>query len=587
MKLKSLANLLMAVLVLSACTKDKSTGEKTLNLVVTAKVKGFDPIQTSDRYSHTEVNRVYEGLLEFHYLKRPYQLQPNLAAAMPEVSKDGLTYTFKILKGVMFQDDACFPQGKGRELKASDFVYSIKRLADPKLQATGWWLLQDKLKGLDAWREKQSKASETNYDEKVEGLQAVDDYTIKFVLNKPYPQFLYALAMGFTFAVPREAVEKYGKEFLNHPVGTGPFKTEKFTQGNKIVYEKNPTFRDKFYPSEGMPEDKQNGLLEDAGKKLPLVDKIVVNIQTESQPRWLNFQKGKLDIVPIPKDNFDQAITPDKKLVGSMSEKGMIFNTLIDMDVTYTAVNMEDPLFKNNLDLIHAMSMALDRSKINELFYMNSAEPAQGPIPPGIAGYDKNYKNPYTEFNPEKAKELLKKAGYPNGKGLPAITLEHLANTTSRQIAQYFQKALGDIGIKVNLSSNTWPKFTEKQNNKQAQVFGLAWGADYPDAENFLQLFYGPNESPGSNSSNYKNKEFDKLFEKAKIMQDSPERTQIYEKLNKMIAEKGPWIMGVHRTKFVLSQGWLKNYKISAFDHGIEKYWDIDTVKKDKLKDKM
>ena len=242
---KSCLLLVLGIMLgLTSCKKEEKMDEKVLNLAVSAEIKGMDPIYANDRYSGNEVARVYEGLLEYHYLKRPYTLTPNLAESMPMVSQDGLTYTFKIKKGIFFQDDAAFPGGKGRELTAEDFVYSIKRLADPKLQGLGFWLLDGKVAGLNEWRAKYQELPKTDYDEPIEGLKATDKYTLVFKLNKPFPQFLYSLAMPFTFAVAREVVEKYGKEFINHPVGTGPFKLTKFSPNLKrLEYFKNPTFR--------------------------------------------------------------------------------------------------------------------------------------------------------------------------------------------------------------------------------------------------------------------------------------------------------------------------------------------------------
>ena len=190
------------VLFFNACTKKEKKEGKTLSIGITSKVKGFDPIYANDRYSSNEIGRVYEGLLKFHYLKRPFTLAPNLAEDLPSVSEDSLTYTFKIKKGVMFQDDEAFSGGKGRELVAEDFVYSIKRLADPKLQGLGWWLLDGKIAGLNEWRDKNASKSSVDYSEVIEGLKATDSHTLVFKLTKPFPQFLYSLAMAFTFAVP-------------------------------------------------------------------------------------------------------------------------------------------------------------------------------------------------------------------------------------------------------------------------------------------------------------------------------------------------------------------------------------------------
>lgn len=576
-----------ALILAIGCSREQNFDEKVLNLITSQKIKGFDPIYSADLYAANEIGKVYEGLLEFHYLKRPYELMPNLAAAMPEVSKDGLTYTFKLKTGVVFHDSKAFPGGKGRELNADDVLFSIRRLADPKLQSTGWWVLDGKIAGLNEWRDKNANAEKVNYDEPVEGLKKIDSHTVQFKLSKPFPQFLYALAMPFTFVVAKEAVETFGQEFQNHPVGTGPFKLDYFDNSNRIVYHRNPTFREKLYPSDGEASDESAGLLADAGKKLPLVEKIVVNVIVESNPQWLNFQKGSADLMAVPKDNFDQAVIVKedgtKTIAEDMGKKGIRLSVVPSLDTTYVAFNHEDPLFKNNLKLRQAMSLAYDRVDSNKLFYNNTAQIAHSIIPPGIAGHKKDYKNPYVERNLELAKKLLKEAGYPEGKGLPELTYETVGSTVARQQAEFFAKCMADIGIKIKISTNTWPELVKKTNTKTAQMFGMAWGADYPDAENFLALMYGPNASPGSNASNYSNPNFDKIFAQASVMQDGPERTELYEKLYEMVGDDVPWIYGMHRTTVSLAQGWLKNYKYIEFNHTQAQYLNVDLEAKKEL----
>ncbi|MBD66122.1 MAG: hypothetical protein CME62_13000 [Halobacteriovoraceae bacterium] len=572
---------LLLTLFAVSCTKKQNFDKKVLNVVTMAKVKGLDPVNAGDTYSSREIARVYEGLLEYHYLKRPYTLQPNLAESMPEVSEDGLTYTFKIKKGVKFHDNKCFKDGKGRELKASDFVYSIKRMADMRNISTGWWLLDGRIKGLNEWRDKYN-GKVANYDDEIEGLKALDDYTLQFKLTSEYPQFLYSLAMVYTYAVPREAVEMYGKEFLNNPVGTGAFMTGTYAQSNTIKYVKNPNYRDVFYPSEGEEGDKEAGLLKPAGKKLPLVDEILVEIQTESSTRWLNFKKGNLDFAEVDKDNFNSVVVPGKGITADYAKKGIVLETVPDLDITYIAFNHDDPLFKNNVKLKRAMAMAYDHAEANKLFYNSTGVLAQGIIPPGIAGYDKKYKNPYMQYDLEKAKKMLAEAGYPEGKGLPTITYDTTSTSQARQMADFLQTAMKKIGINIKVNPNTWPQLTQKVKNRKVQMFGMAWLGDYPDAENFLQLLWGPNSAPGPNGGNYDDEKFNKEFVTAKNMQPSPERAAKYAKLNQYVSEQVPLIFGVHRTMFVTKHSWLKNYKFSTFNHGHAKYYDVDMEQKEK-----
>ena len=578
---KSVALLILLAFAPTACTsKKKDEPANTVRLASVAKIKGFDPIFADDLYGGTETMRVYEGLLQYHYLKRPYTLVPALSEAMPERSKDNKTFTFKLKKGVLFQDDPCFKEsgGKGRELTAEDFIYSFKRLADAKNASPGWWVFEGKIEGLDEWREAGSKAGSADYAAVVSGLTAPDRYTLKIKLKAPSIQFLYFLAMPFTAVVPREAVEHYGKEFLNHPVGTGAFRLVENLPGSKMVYAKNPTFRKDLYPSEGAPGDKELGLLADAGKPVPMADRIVVQVFEESQPLWLNLISGKLDLAAIPKDNYSSAVTPGKELNPDLKAKGMRLVKEAELDLTFTSFNMDDPLVGKNKLLRQAMSLAYDEDQYIELFYNGRAVAAQGPVPPGIFGYDAAFKNPFRQFNVAKAKELIARAGYPEGKGLPVIEYATLSDSTNRQSAEYLQKMLGAIGVKLKVNTYSWPEFQATVKNRKAQMYSFAWGADYPDAENFLQLYLGRNESPGPNNSNYKNPEYDKLYEKLLTMTDGPARNDLIKKMVAILVEDCPSIFGAHRIAFALVHPWLKNYKRHEFNHGMSKYLKVDTT---------
>ncbi|MGZ6465070.1 MAG: ABC transporter substrate-binding protein, partial [Bdellovibrionota bacterium] len=503
------------------------------------------------------------------------------------VSKDGLTYTFQIRKGIYFHDDASFPEGKGRELKAKDFEYSLKRLADPRVHSTGFWILEGRIKGLDEWHAKYTKdtTSKPNYDEVIEGLQATGDYTLQLKLKQPYPQLQNALAMPYTSAVPKEAVEKYGAELINHAVGTGAFILDTY-QTDKITYKKNPKYWGKF-PADGPAED--------AGKQLPLIDGVNVSIMVEDQPRWLHFMKGDIDTIAIPKDNFGTAVKikdPKKPatvenldLSEELKKRGIELFGAVALDFTYTAFNndsTEIPQFKDKR-VRQAISLADDETDAIQIFYNGRATPAQGPIPPGISGYDPEYKSPYRTGDIEKAKKLLAEAGYPDGKGFPVIPFDTLADSTAREQAEYLQQKLDKIGLKIKVESNTWPAMLKRVQNRQAQLWGIAWGADYPDAENFLQLFYGPNANPGGmNASYYRNKEFDTLFAKARILQDSPARTEMYKKLSHMISEDCPVILGAHRIGVDLRHPWIKNQMVDEFPYPRSKFIRIDLEAKKK-----
>lgn len=586
---------LLAVLALSfvatSCTKKVSDTDTTINFAMKANIKGLDPIRANDLYSGWAISVIYEGLLEYNYLKRPFTLQPALADGMPTVSADGLTHTFKIKKGVKFQDNAAFANGKGREVKAQDFIYSWKRLSDPKNASEGFWIFDGKIKGLNEWVEAM-KTGKATFDSPVEGFQAPDDYTLVVRLIKPYYQLYDVLAMAFAFVEPKEGVDKYGEEFLNNPIGTGPFMLKAasdWVRNSKMTLVKNPTFRPEAYPSEGEPGDKEKGLLDDAGKMLPFAEKIVFSEILEDTPRWQNAMKGNLDHIEIPNDNFDSAVSKtDHSLIApELAAKGMQLTITTDPDVTYTGFNMKDPILGKNKLLRQAMSLAQDGNTLVDKFYNGRGVAAQGPIPPGFASYDANYKNPYTQFNLVKAKELLAKAGFPEGKGLGELTYDTLSDSKQRQQTEFFVQNMAAIGIKVKITPNTWPQFQDKIKTGKVQIFGIAWNADYPDPQNFFQLFWSKNMSPGPNDTSYSNPEFDKLYEQALTLPDGAARTALYVKMRDIVNEDVPWIYGIHRLDYRLVQGWTHNMKWNNIQLDIPKYLRIDPKQRAELSKKL
>ncbi len=570
------------VTMLSACTGASVESVPTARIALRSDPKTLDPVLVEDFYSSQAVGPVYEGLVEYEYLKRPHELKPLLTEAMPQVSKDGLIYTFKLKQGVKFQDDAAFEGGKGREVKAADFVYSLLRVADPKVQSSMFWVFDGHVVGLNEWREAQKAKPETDYAAVVEGIKAVDDYTLQITLKHKYPQLLYVLAMPCGAVVAKEVVAKYGKDFVNKPVGTGPFKFVEWMRGSKLVYEKNPTYRQDLYPTVGEEADTASGLLADAGKQLPLAEKLEVLVLTESQPRWLNFMNGTLDVVEVPKDNYDAAVDrATNDLKEEFKKKNVTLSQTPELDVTYIAFNMEDPFIaKAGPKFRQALSHATDQQKTIELFYYGRGVPAQSPIPPGIAGYSADFANPYAVYNVEKAKKLLAEAGFPGGKGVPELVYEIGEGADSRQMAEKLQVEFAAIGVKLRVNINRFAELIEKLNNKKAQVWGIAWIGDYPDAENFLQLLYGPNKSPSPNASNYDNPEYNQIFAQMRGMEDSPERRKLIRQLQDIFVRDLPWIVGAHRITVHLVQPWSRNFKAGYIGSSYAKFLGVDLEKK-------
>lgn len=573
---------------LSGCTEsrvgDERPGERVL-YGETTRIRGFDPVKAGDVASALAISQIYEGLVQYSYLARPYRVEPNLAESLPDVSTNGLVYTFRIRKGIYFQDDLCFTNsgGKGRELVAEDFVYSMKRLADLKNQSTGYWAFNERIVGLDEFRSASKGESPTDYSAEVAGLKAFDRYTFQIVLKDPYPQLLWVLTMQYAFAVPRECVEYYGHEFVNHPVGTGPFRLKSWNRNYKVEYERNPkwaeTERVERYPDEGEPGDRELGLLEDAGESVPRIDRIVEFVIDDASTQWLKFVTGDLESSGISRDNWNAVIMQDGKLAANLEKKGIRLFTRPTLDVYYIGFNMDDPLVGKNRKLRQAMTCAFDSAKWVR-FYNARVVRAKGPIPPGVGGYE-DKPTPYP-FDLEKAKKLLVEAGYPNGidpatgKNLQLAVELGSADPQTREAAELCADFMRKIGIIMMPSFNNWPTYMSKLERRQCQVYWLGWVADYPDAENFLQLFYGPNSSPGPNHSNYANAEFDRLYETIRTMPDSPERTEIYRKMADMIVEDCPWIFMHHPMAYGLHHPWLGNYKPHDFPYGMTKYRTVD-----------
>lgn len=590
--LKFLNVLFTAVLFIAGCDRqpsDANSNDIVLQHRLNAKVQTLDPADIGDVISDAVAEEIFECLYQYHYLKRPYQLIPQLAEDMPQVSEDRLSYVIRIKKGVYFSDDACFEKGKGRELKAGDFVYAWKRIANVKSLSKNWWIFDGKIAGLDEFRSytKECKSrGEVDYSRSVEGLQTPDDYTLVIKLKKPWPQITYLLAHLPTAPIAKETEDYYGKDIISHPVGTGPFKLKVWNRGSFIEMVKNANYRTVLYPSQGEADDAAKGLLRDAGKPLPFCNRIVWRIVTEDQPRWLMFLQGNIDITSIPKDNFGQAIAPGIELTADMKERNIKLATFQEPDTFWVGFNMEDPVLGKNKPLRLAISCAIDRQKWIELFFNGRGDVAYGFIPPIMPGYDPNIKTfSKTEYNPEKAKVFLRQAKELHGGELPILKLSMPGtDTTYRQMGQFLQTAMLNIGLQVEAEYLDWPSYLEKLRTKGVQMYSSGWVADYPDVENFLQVFYSKT-SPWPNSSNYCNAEFDRIYEMASVMPDSNERTELYRQAERIVAEDAPCAFMFHRVFYVMHHEWIENfkpnaYKSDSFGYGLSKYYRIDAAKR-------
>lgn len=540
----------------------------------TLRIRGFDPASASDVASASAVARVYEGLVQVAYLDRPYRVEPLLAAAMPEVSSDGLVYTFPLRPGIRFQDDACFPGGAGREVTAEDFIYSFKRLADAKTASTGWWILDGRIAGLNAFREASRGAGPTEYARTVEGLSAPDPYTLRIQLTAPYPQLLWVLALTYASVVPREAVAHYGDRFAAHPVGTGPYRLEGWKRNYSIRFARNPAWgagrREDRYPANGGA---------DAGRLLPLIERIECHVVADAATQWMLFLRGALDLSDIARDNWDAVMGLDGALRGEVAARGVVHAASPQLRIGYIGINLDDPVLGRNVVLRRAMACAFNTAEWERLHQGRVRRP-NSPIPRMLDGWEEDY-DPWA-FDLARARALLAEAGYPEGRD-PAtgrrlvLTLElgRADDLELRQAAELFVAFMERIGIVVELSLNNGPAFYQKIERRQAQLFFLSWLGDYPDAENFLQCFYGPNASPGPNRANYVNPSFDRLFERVRAMQPSDERTALYRELARMVIDDVPWLLASEPVAHTLRQARLANHEPHLFPFGVEKYYRL------------
>ncbi len=564
--------------ILLACTPKASKKTNTITAYLEANVPHLDPIHSTSKYSSVINANIFEGLYHYHYLKRPITVQPKLADGLPQILNNGKTYIVKIKRNVHFHDDPAFPNNRGRELTAYDFIYSWKRLADPKLKALGWWVLDGLIEGLNDWRDK-VRSGQANYETPVAGLTALDKYTLQIKLSRQSFQFLHYLSMPPTMVVAKEVVQKYGKEIINHPIGTGPYVLKKWQRNSEIILSKNPKYHKVLYPTIGEDQDKSKGLLKYAGQRLPLMNEVRVRIITEKQPLWLAFLKGDLDFGTIPKDNFEQ-VFQNNQLTKEFADKGLRIHSQKSPDVTIIAFNMEHPILGKNKSLRKALAAAIDKKTILEKFYNSRGIVAEGPIPPTIYGYDPEYKNPI-QHDKTLAKQYLADAGYEGGKDLPVFNYEMANNSTwARQYGEVLKDQWAQLGVKIKLNVNTWPQFDKKIKTKKATIFDMAWMADYPDSQNFLQLFYSKNISPGPNNFNYINRKYDQIYEQAVVLPPGAERQALFKKLIDIINEDVPGVFIIHRLYRYPFHSWLENYKPYPIIYDYYQYLSVDEDKK-------
>ena len=547
--------------------------------------KTLDPVRGSTMYENVGCSQVFETLLQYKYLVRPPTLEPLLLAEMPEVSEDRLVYHFKLKKGVHFHNDPCFENGLGREMKAKDVIYSWKRMADKNNDPKSWWLMEDTIAGFDEYRAEQNEAATFDYDAPVSGMEILNDYEFKVTLQEPVQRFMWILAMFQLSVVPQEAVDMYGDRFGRHPVGTGPFTLaeDDWLVRQQMTFRRNPNYHKCYYPDEHLPEDEKLGLHLPAGKRIPFVDRLEIRMFVQPQPQWLRFRSGRLDYTTVPAEIFPEAfIKRLKRLRPAFVKEGITSQSERTLDFIFTGFNMDDPVLGGKEEkkkyLRQALSLSMDLEERNQAFYNGLNVIYDGPIPPGLDGYPPDGVAPHNYRGPNlaKAKELLAKAGYPDGKGLPELEFYIGSGANSAEMVEMAKRQASRVGVKIRDRQVDFSTLISNVNKRQAQMFSFAWGSDYPDAENNLALFYGPNASPGANHYNYQNPAYDKLYEQIRSMPPSPERTKIYEQMRDILIEDTPFLGSMAREDFYLISPRVQNMKATKLFSNWYKYLDIE-----------
>ena len=598
------AGLLAATLFSSPAVLAQSTPSaappKTLRYAFLIAETTFDPAQITDLYSRTVAAGIFDGLLEFEFLARPFRIRPNIAVAMPEVADNFQTFTFKIKPGTYFADDPAF-KGQKRELIAEDFVYSLKRHYDPRWKSGNLYLLENaKILGLSELRKRLvDEKKPFDYDVPVEGLKALDRYTLQIKLGTPSPRFLNNIAdSSITGALAREVVELYGDKIGEHPVGTGPYMLKSWKRSSRIVLAKNPGYREVLYDEEAPAGDARLQAIAQQfkGKRLPFLDEVQIVIIEEPQPRWLSFLNQEADLMDQLPPDFAPSVLPNNKLAPHLVKKGIHLERYSRADVALSYFGMEHPVVggyePHKVALRRAISLGVDVEREIRLVRRGQAVPAQGPVAPQTWGYDPAFKTEMSEFNRARAKALLDLHGYTdkNGDGwrdLPdgqPLLLEYSTSPDqqSRQLNEQWKKNMDAIHIRIEFKVAKWPENLKASRAGKLMMWGVGWTAGAPDGDTFLALGYGPNKG-GANHARFNLPAFNKLYEKQRELPDGPERMALMQSAQKHMVAYMPYKVHVHRIFNDLAQPWVKGYSRNIFVRDFWKYVDVDAVQRQQV----
>ena len=569
------------------------TGERVLRYSFQVAETGFDPAQIVDLYSRIVTGHIFEAPLKYDYLARPYKLRPMTAVAMPEVSDDQRTFTFRIRPGIFFADDPAF-KGKRRELVAEDYVYSFKRIYDPKQKSPGVSNLEDE--GIVGLRELRQEALTSkkpfDYDRPVEGLRAIDRYTLRVQLREARPRHLYIWASSDILgAVAREVVEFYGDQIMAHPVGTGPFRLADWRRSSRMVLARNPGFREELYAAEPNADDAEGQALLQRfkGRRLPMVDRVEIAIIEQAQPRWLSFLNGEQNLMERLPNEFVDQVVPGGRIAPNLARRGIRAYQVVSSDVTLTVFNMENPVVggytAEKVALRRAMVLGNDVAREIRLARHGQAIPAQSLVVPLVEGYRADLRTPMSVYDPARAKALLDVYGYvdrdgdgwreaPDGQPL-LLLMATQSDQTSRQLDELWKKNMDAIGLKVEMRTAQWPENLKSARAGKFMLWRVGSLASIPDGQNQLERAYGPSAG-NSNLARFHSAALDALYERLKRLPSGPERQALFDEAAEIVAAYVPYRTGTHRIVTDLTYPQVVGFRHPPFALDWWQYVDVE-----------
>ncbi len=623
--------------------------------------KTLDPARSYSADESLFIAQIYEPPLQYHYLKRPYTLVPLTLRKMPRVTyldkqrrvlpdnapEQNIAYSqydlyliphiyyqphaalarqqdgryryhhlpLAVLEGMSRLED--FTEQGTRELTADDYVYQIKRLADPTLHSPIYSVLSKYIVGFAALHRHLAEL-QTPVDLRriaFQGAQVIDRYHYRILLQGKYPQFIYWLAMPFFAPVPWEAEHFYTQPGMVeknitlgwHPIGTGPYMLVENNPNRRMVLQRNPNFHVETYPREGETSDKAQGLLQSAGQRLPFLERVIFSLERESIAYWNKFLQGYYDRSGIGSDNFEQAIVINNQghaqLSETLSTQHIYLQTSVMLGTSYMGFNMLDKVVGGDSErarlLRQAIAIAMDYEEFIEIFQNGRGVVAHSPIPPGLLGYESGEVGMnsavYTwrqgraqRRSVQQAQALMRRAGYANGidpqSHAPLRLYYDIAasgDPSDHALYTWLHKQFAKLGIDLHIRATQYNRFQEKMRHGNAQIFSWGWHADYPDPENFLFLLYGPNSKAkydGENVANYTNPEYDALFIRMRSLENGPARAALIRQMIRILQHDAPWVWGSHPLQYQLHHGWNYPTKPHAVANNSIKYMRIDPL---------